>query len=428
VKGRADWQSPYPAAPPATRRPPAPEVLAPSSKSQTQRALVLAALAAGESRIRRPLLCDDSEHLSAALEGLGAVISRDLDGWSVVGTGGELRAPDEPLRCGEGGTTLRFLACLSALLPRGSRALWLIGTGRLRERPMRELADALLGLGVEVSIERPNDSLALRLQRTGELSGRIEVDASRSSQFLSGLLMTGPCLDRAATGGALQIEVTGEAVSRPYVDLTIDAMRRFGVDVERNRGAFVVPVATYQTCEIDIEGDWSGGAFLLAASWIAGLDASVPNLDPGSLQPDRAIAGFLAELARPRPHRFDLTDCPDLVAPLAAACVFGSAPSRIVGAAHARLKESDRVAVLASQLREAGAEVEERPDGLLIAPSGAKLRPAVLDPAGDHRMAMAFGLLSLRQPKIEVCDRGCVTKSYPGFWSDLERFRRTTTT
>jgi 3-phosphoshikimate 1-carboxyvinyltransferase len=129
----------------------------------------------------------------------------------------------------------------------------------------------------------------------------------------------------------------------------------------------------------------------------------------------------LAELAEPRAHRFDLGDCPDLLPPLAAAAVFASHPSHLVGVAHARLKESDRLSTLAQGLAQAGVAVEERTDGLAITPSTP--RPARLDPKGDHRMAMAFGLLSLREPRVEVADPGCVSKSYPQFWSELERFR-----
>ena len=212
-------------------------------------------------------------------------------------------------------------------------------------------------------------------------------------------------------------------VSRPYVEMTLAAMAAFGAEVNEARGAFTVPSAAYRPPRsYPIEGDWSGGAFLLAAARISGRPVEVPNLDSASVQGDRSMAAFIEELDRSRPHRFDLTHCPDLVAPLAAACALAPPhASRIEGAAHTRLKESDRLRVLATGLQRAGVAVEERDDGLEIQPA-EELRPATLDPRGDHRMAMAFGLLRLRQPGVTVQDPACVSKSYPGFWDDLARF------
>ena len=391
---------------------------APGSKSQTQRALILAALADGETAIVRPLVCDDSRHLGQALEQLGVAIERRPGRWQVRGGVHRLRAPGAPLDCGEGGTTLRFLAPLSLLV---DGPLVLEGHGRLRRRPVAEMVQALAQLGV--CAETPRENLPLILERTGAPGATVEVPAARSSQFLSGLLMVAPCL---AEGLGLQAaSPDGPAmVSRPYVEMTLAAMAAFGVAVAEDRGTFDVGPAPYRPPrDYPIEGDWSGGAFLLAAARISGRPVEVPNLDPASVQGDRAMVAFIEELARPRTHRFDLTHCPDLVAPLAAACALAAAPheSRIVGAAHTRLKESDRLSVLALGLRRAGVAVQEHDDGLQIEPAAA-LQPATLDPRGDHRMAMTFGLLRLRQPGITVQDPGCVSKSYPGFWEDLARF------
>ena len=398
---------------------------APTSKSQTQRALLLAALSPGQGRLLTPLECDDTRHLRRALEQLG-VACRDPGPepgaqWLISGGVHQLRAPDEPLDCGEGGTTLRFLAPLSLLLQRGR--LLLKGQGRLRTRPVAELGQALEQLGVE--LERPPGGQALPLGLRGPLArGRREVtvDASRSRQFLSGLMMVGPCLPHG-----LQLHVPGPLVSRPYVDLTLAALARHGVQVvERSSGAgrlFSVPPAVLSAGTAQVEGDWSGAAFLLAAAWLTRRPLVLTNLDRASAQGDRVMLDQLGQLWRPGAAEFDLTHCPDLIAPLAAACALAPRPCRILGAAHARLKESDRVAVLCAGLRAVGVQVEELPDGLQIRPA-ATLAAATLDPAGDHRMAMAFGLLSLRQRGIVVADRACVGKSYPGFWRDLERFGR----
>lgn len=396
---------------------------APGSKSQTQRALILAALADGTSSIVAPLECDDSRHLRGALEQLGVQLTCEPGRWQVRGGVGRLQAPCAPLDCGEGGTTLRFLAPLSLLL---DGPVVLEGQGRLRQRPVAEMIEALEALGVRASNpEASGASLPLCLERRrASATDRIKVNTSRSSQFLSGLLLVAPCLQ-----AGLQLEAARDAgpamVSRPYVEMTLAAMAAFGAKViEQPQGTFEVQPAAYRPCPVyPVEGDWSAGAFLLVAARITGRQLEVPNLTPLSVQGDRAMAGFLEELDRQRPHRFDLTHCPDLVAPLAAACATtaGSHPCHITGAAHTRHKESDRLTVLARGLARAGVSVAERHDGLEIHPA-RKLVSVTLDPAGDHRMAMAFGLLGLREPGIRVEDRGCVSKSYPGFWDDLRRF------
>ena len=387
---------------------------APGSKSQTQRALILAALARGESTLRRPLVCDDSEHLAGALRRLGVTVAAHGDTWRITGVAGQPCQPDGPLLCGEGGTTLRFLAPLALLM---DGPLELHGKGRLGRRPQRGLVQALTSLGVEAKQPHGGSALPLILRRHGPAGRRAAVEVHQSSQFASALLMTGPCLPRG-----LDLELLGPPVSRPYLEMTLAAMARFGVAVRQEQDRILVEPGAYAACDLEVEGDWSGGAFLLAAGWIARRPLEVPNLTPDSVQGDRAFAGFLRRLDQPAPRTFCLDACPDLVAPLAAACAMARGVSHITEVAHARHKESDRLAVLARGLRAAGVQVQERPDGLSIQ-GPADLCPARLDPAGDHRMAMAFGLLSLRQPNIEVLDPACVAKSYPHFWRDLERLR-----
>jgi len=388
---------------------------APGSKSQTQRALLLAAMARGESVLRRPLTCDDSEHLAGALGRLGVGVDRrDDDVWRITGVGGAPRDPDGPLQCGEGGTTLRFLAPMCLLL---EGPLELHGQGRLGRRPQRGLIRALAGLGVEAEQPDGASALPLILRSREPVGRRAAVEVHESSQFASALLMAGPCLPRG-----LELELRGPLVSRPYLEMTFANMARFGVTVREQESRLLVEPGVYEACELEVEGDWSGGAFLLAAGWITRLPLEVPNLNPASVQGDRAFAGFLERLDEPAPRTFSLDTCPDLVAPLAAVCALAHGASHITDVAHARHKESDRLAVLARGLAAAGVAVQELPGGLTIQ-GAADLRPARLDPAGDHRMAMAFGLLSLRQPGIEILDPACVAKSYPRFWQDLEALR-----
>jgi 3-phosphoshikimate 1-carboxyvinyltransferase len=388
---------------------------APGSKSQTQRALILAGLAQGESTLLDPLDCDDSQTLRRGLEAIGVAVDEGATAWHI--RGGDLCPPQGPLWCGEAGTTSRFLTPLGLLVDQ----LSLDGSERLRERPLGPLLRALERLGLQVQCHAREDALPVTLRRDTDLHRETWIDVSRSSQYLSGLLMVGPCLPDGLTLEARTGQPAGP-VSRPYLEMTRDAMRAFGATVEVEGHRYRIPHARYRACRFQVEGDWSGAAFLLAGGRIVQRPVRLQNINQASTQGDRAIVGFLERLEHPRPHRFDLTDCPDLIAPLAAAAVTATYPVELVGVSHTRIKESDRVAVLARGLRAVGVVVEEGQGSLTISPC-KELLPACLDPAGDHRMAMAFGLLSLRQPGIEVQDPGCVTKSYPSFWDHLERFR-----
>jgi len=218
-------------------------------------------------------------------------------------------------------------------------------------------------------------------------------------------------------------------VSRPYLEMTAAMMKRAGVAPSRADRTIVVAPGAYTVPELVVEPDWSGASFLLAGGFIAGIAVEVPGLLPPdtSLQGDAAFAEMLTRLGEPPPdgtYRFDLTDAPDLIAPLVACCLFVDHPTTIRGAAHTRIKESDRVAVLATQLGRLGYRLSIHEDGLDIAPGrDAGESEPDLDPDHDHRMAMAFGLVGLRTP-LTVQDPSCVTKSFPAFWARLDELRR----
>jgi 3-phosphoshikimate 1-carboxyvinyltransferase len=384
----------------------------PGSKSLTQRALVLAALADGPTEIAGALDCDDARLLRRALEATGARIDDRPGGWLVVP--GELRLPRDAVFCGNAGTTLRFAAAL-ALLADGP--LLLDGDERMRRRPVGDLADALERLGAEVRYQGQRGFPPLTVRRRGPPGSRVAIDASRSSQFVSALLLVAPRLP-----GGLAVETSGSPVSGPYIELTVDALRAFGAVVDVSPAGWRVAPGPLRGGRFEVEGDWSSAAFLLVAARISGRPVRIANLRDDSRQADRAVVGFLERLDAPGPCRIDLGACPDLLPPLAAASAFAAAPVELRGVAHARLKESDRIAALAEGLRRVGANVAEFADGMRIEPLRAPVA-AALDPRADHRIAMAFGLLGLRIPGTSVRDPGCVTKSYPGFWADLERFR-----
>jgi len=388
------------------------KILAPASKSATQRALLIAAMAEGISTLRHPLDCDDSRGLVSALTKLGMKISTESGEWTV--DGGSLHPSDLPLNCRNAGSTFRFLSALSLLL----RESTLLEVGeQLSLRPMHDVHDSLLGLGAEVICTGEPGYPPFRITPPQNIPRRVTINASRTSQFLSGLLMVAPRL------GGLEIETGTGLISRPYVDMTLAAMRQFGFDgINEESDKFLIERGFYTPTELQIEGDWSAGAMLHVAGWLTGIDLVVPNLKPQSTQGDRQILPFLSELNENHPHRFDLHTCPDLITPLAVACAFADQPSEIVNVGHARIKESDRIAASAQLLNTIGIRVEERADGLLISPGGRK-SGALIEDHDDHRVAMAAGLVSLRVPGVKTMNPGCVSKSYPGFWDDLEVFK-----
>ena len=389
-------------------------VVVPSSKSLTQRALILAALADGRSTLKAPLECDDSMHLRSALRALGVEVHEVAEAEWLV-DGGQLCTPSGTLWCGNAGTALRFLSAFSLLL---NGELILDGNRHMRRRPVQDIATSLAGVGVTSRYLDTEGFPPFALHRQGELPERIVVDPSKTSQFVSGLLMAGRCFPRG-----VHIELEGPPVSRPYLHLTLEIMKRFGaIDVEHNDVEFYVPPGGYEAQDYDVEGDWSAAAMVLVASWISRKPVSIPNVKAATAQGDRVIIPMLNELERPRPHRFDLSDCPDLITPLATAAVFANDPTEIIGVAHARVKECDRIYALASELARLGVTIKERHGGLVIQPC-SRLTAARLNPFDDHRMAMAFGLLSLRQPGIEVLNKNCVSKSFPDFWHVLRLFK-----
>jgi len=397
---------------------------APASKSMTQRALVIAALADGVTRIQRPLRCDDTRLLGELLRSLGCEVAWGND--EVAVRPAPLRAPAGPILCGNAGTAARFGACLS-LVCQG--ALTIDGDARMRARPIGALGSCLQRMGVEVMYAERDGYPPLRLQRRGEPQRSAQVDTSLSSQYASGLLMVAPRLPR---GLALALE--GDSVSRPYVSMTVAMMQAAGAQVRwrGDRRLEVLP-GRYQAAAggalcIAVEADWSAAALLMTAGHIADVSVRIAGLAPpaDSLQGDAAFASMQTRLGDDDEavRHFDLTDTPDLIAPLTAACLFADRPSRIRGARHARLKECDRVAVLCHELRKLGAELREHPDGLDLKPLGGVPRGRLqLDPADDHRMAMAFGVISLRAPGVSVANRDCVSKSFPRFWTTLDSIR-----
>jgi len=397
------------------------EVRVPTSKSVTQRALVLAALAPGRSELTDPLDCDDSRVLRRALAALGVSITEQPSGLAVDGAT-RFQRPAATLDVENAGTATRFCTGLT-LLAEGP--VTLDGNAAMRRRPMPGLLEALRRLGARVEESGAPSCPPVTIHPPadlGEVPATVELDAAGSSQQLSALLLVAPRLPLG-----LRVVLTGELPSAPYVELTLEALRTFGATVEQERTpdgrrAYHVLPGGLRGGTVTIEGDHSSASYPIAAGFLTGQPVEVVNVRPDSLQGDRVFPELLDQLRAPGPRELDLGQTPDIAPTVATCALFARGETRLTNLAHLRIKESDRLAVLAAGFRQVGADLDERPDGLVIRPRALQ-GDASLDPGSDHRMAMCFGLLGLRLPNLRILDPDCVSKSYPNYFSMLDRFR-----
>ncbi|MFD9790403.1 3-phosphoshikimate 1-carboxyvinyltransferase [Streptomyces sp. NPDC059070] len=399
----------------------------PGSKSLTNRALLLAAAADGTSVLRAPLVSDDTLAFRAALDDLGVAVETGPDGaWAVTGAG---RGPVGGARiwCADAGTAARFLPPFAAA---GAGAYVFDGSDQLRARPLRALADALERLGVSVRATGAG-GLPLHLSADGVDGGELAVDGGLSSQFLSGLLMAAPL-----ARGPLTLTVR-DLVSRPYIDMTLALMRRFGADVtEESPGVFVAAPGGYTATDLPVEPDASTASYVFAAAAVTGATLTVPGLGRDSLQGDLGFvevlrtAGARVEIGADATtvtgtgrlrggFEVDMGPISDTFMTLAAIAPLADGPITVRGIGHARLKESDRIAAVAENLAACGVAVETGPDWLTVRPG--PVRPATIACHRDHRIAMAFSVLGLRAPGLVLDDPACVAKTFPGFHAELER-------
>ncbi len=407
------------------RRPVEAVVRPPGSKSFTNRALVTAALASGGvSRLSAPLEAGDTMAMREGLGRFGVSIDDSDDPWLVLGGGGKLDCPPGPIDAAESGTTARFLA---AIAPLATGTVEIIGRGRLPQRPFRELADALSSLGVEVVAS--SGGLPLRITGKGELPGGIvAVDPSRSSQFVSALLLAAPLAN-----DPLLIEMTGTPVSAPYLDSTVEVMSVFGGTVERRGLSFQVANTGYRATHYEIEADASAAAYPLVAAAITGGQVGIEGIPQRSTQPDLILVDVLAEMGcevrrgevrlelagpeRLKPVDVEMERAPDAVLALAVACLFADGASRIRNVGNLRLKESDRLAAMREELTRVGGAAQVEGNDLVVVPGD--LRAAIVNSHGDHRIAMAMALVGLRQPGIEIADPAVVEKTWPRYFEVL---------
>lgn len=409
-------------------------VRVPGSKSLTNRALIVAAMADGPSILTGVLDCDDTRVMIDSLRRLGLAVEHDADAAiiRVPGCGGLIPAREAALEVANSGTSLRFLA---AMLAAGQGVYHLDGTARMRQRPVADLLTALNGLGADARSDLGTGCPPVTVRASGLDGGFAFVKGDVSSQYLSGLLMALPYARDVTT-----VEVQGLLVSRPYVAMTMALMEAFGVTIGNRRfRRFDVRPARYRGREYAIEPDASAASYFFALPAILGGTVAIEGLDGTSLQGDTAFVDVLEHMGcsvSREPGRTTVTGGPlravdvdmnamsDTVMTLGVVALFADGVSRIRNVAHIRHKESDRIAALAAELRKLGARVDELPDGVVIDPPPPdRLHGAAIATYDDHRMAMSFAIAGLRIPGVAIRDPGCVAKTYPGFWDDLTHVR-----
>ncbi|MBN2153078.1 MAG: 3-phosphoshikimate 1-carboxyvinyltransferase, partial [Candidatus Lokiarchaeota archaeon] len=405
------------------------------SKSITNRALLIAALADGTSTLRNVLFSDDTEFMIGALRELGIDLDVDRGRNEVVvhGKGGEIGVPAGPIYVGNSGTCARFLTTAVAL---GHGDYVIDGNERMRQRPIQDLVDGLVELGVDVTTVDGTGCPPLTVHASGLRGGETSVSGSTSSQYLSSILLSAPY-----AASPVRIRVEGKLVSRPYVAMSARMMEQFGARVTW-KGDDEIAVSTdekYKGRDYAIESDYSSASYFAGAAALAGGRVVLTRLPADSLQGDAAfleIIGRMGARVEQRDNAVDVTgtgklagidadlfDCSDLVPTVAVLGAFASGKTRIRNVENIRVKESDRIASVTAELRRIGARVEEFKEGLEVEGGGA-LHGASIKTYDDHRIAMAFSLAGLKVKGIKIEDPGCVAKTYPRFFEELGALTR----
>ncbi len=410
------------------------DVTVPGSKSYTNRALLIAALANGRSRLTGALESDDTRVMGDALSALGVDVRVETDDtFTVRGADGRVPGSNATLFVGNSGTTARFLTAYLAL---GYGTYTLEGAPRMRERPIQDLIDGLGPLGVRARSLAGNGCPPVVVEGSGLEGGRTRMQGDRSSQYLSALLMVAPYARKD-----VEVRVAGKLVSRPYVAMTVRIMGDFGVSVvaEPENVFHVEAGQRYEAADYTIEPDASNASYLFAAAALTGGRIRVRNLSSQSAQGDVGFVDVLERMGcavncRPDgievrgPERLsgidvDMNAMPDVVQTTCALAPFASGPVTVRNVGNLRIKETDRIAAITAELLKLGVRVEARPDALTVYPA-ERIHPAEIDTYDDHRMAMSMALIGLKAPGVAIRDPACVGKSFPAFFQCLDALRQ----
>jgi 3-phosphoshikimate 1-carboxyvinyltransferase len=405
----------------------------PGSKSLTQRALIAAALACGESTLIGPLASEDTAYTMKALRQMGITVDdSDPKAWLVQGSGGSIATPDKDIFLGNNGTATRFLTSVAAL---GQGRFRISGGERMAERPIDPLIHALRGWQVQIQSEAANGCPPLSIDANGLSGGETVLPEGKSSQYLSSLLLVAPYAEQQA-----DLKVEGEVFSKPYVKMTLAVMAEFGIwcDVAPNMNHFQIPQGCYRGTQYQIEGDASGASYFWAAAAVTGGKVNVANVPVSSLQGDAQLVPLLERMGcqverseggitvqgpeQLKGIEVDMGNMPDVAPTLAIVAAFAEGTTVINNIAHLRIKECDRLAVMVNELRKMGADVEEEDERMIIhgQAGGANLHGADIATYEDHRIAMCFAVAGLRVAGVKVHGEDCVAKSFPDFWERFE--------
>lgn len=400
-------------------------VTVPPSKSYSARALLLAAMAEGDTRVTNCLDADDTRYAVEALRAIGFTVEGTFKEGVTVGPRRSMSANEVPIFVGNAGTAMRFLTGWLAFTP--GRFL-LQGEQRMHQRPIGDLVDVLLSIGGEVEYVENEGYPPLRIRGKRVRGGfDVTISAETSSQFASSLMMAGATLPEGIT-----IRLSSVA-SAPYLDVTADILRSFGATVTRNGTVFRVRGGRLERAEYRVEGDYSSASYWFAAAAATRGVVHVRGLAYPSAQGDARFLDVLEAMGCTvtrgeevvvaggplRGGTFDCNSTPDIVPSLAAIAPLASEPVEIVNVANLRVKESDRLATVTSELRKLGVKVDERPDGLRIEP-GWSSDAATIETHNDHRIAMAFAIAGLARGNVTIANEQVVSKSYPRFWKTLD--------
>lgn len=398
-------------------------VSVPGSKSYTHRILIAVSLSDGPCVVENGLQSEDTLLTMAALKQMGVAIDIVENRFNVIGKNGILKAPDKPVYLGNSGTSMRLLAGVAALC---DGVCILTGSERMKERPIQDLLDALSNLGVEARSLENNGCPPIEIFGGSVKGGKTGLRCKISSQFLSSLLLIGPC-----TKEGIDIQVTEGPVSKPYIDLTVEVMQRFGVKVDREayHRFHVDGGQNYRAGTYLVEPDYSQAGYFWGAAAITGSKIKVLNTSSNTRQGDVRFAEVLGKMGcivKEEPDGIsvkgedltaieaDMADMPDMVPTLAVVAVFANGTTHIKNVAHLKAKESDRLGSVVNELVKMGVDAACTDSGMTI--KGGNSKGAEINTYNDHRIAMSFSIAGLKVPGIIIKDEQCVNKSFPNYW------------
>ncbi len=401
----------------------------PGSKSITNRALIIGALAEGKTVLRNVLFSDDTGYMMDALDKLGFSVDADQNSKVVAITGKRSGILKGQCFVGNAGTAMRFLP--SFIAAKGGE-VEITGVERMKNRPIGELVNILRQMGTDIQYMEKEGFPPIKIKADGLNGGNVKVKGNISSQFISSILLSAPY-----ARSDIYIEIENNLVSKPYIDITMGIMQDFGVRVENfeYKNFYIRAGQRYEPREYLIESDCSAASYFFAAAAIAKGDVTVNNINPDSMQGDVRFVDILEKMGakvergegyvrvvgrKLKGIGVDMNDIPDVAQTLAVVALFADGPTEIRNVSNMRIKETDRLKALNNELSKLGAEVVEKEDGLVIHPADS-YRPAEIDTYDDHRMAMSFALAGLRIPGIRIKDPGCAAKTFPDFFKEFEK-------